>query len=347
MTSLRLGLVLSSLALGAALLAQDDATARLVLKSGTVLTGEVLDIDNGIIEFVSEDGDELPIARIHVRAIEGGPFSDPALLWRELPSGRVAADKPEAFLRTTPNDDPDAFMGSGTLDIATAAYEHPVSKRRVYLVGVVHIGHAEYFEELQHELDAMDLVMWEGVGAKEKPTRETAERFDVLFRVQVLLKNLLNLDFQLEEIDYERPFWRNSDVSINRLQTVLEERDLELIPNEKLMKRVFGALFEVIDPEKVGRSEALGRSYRAVVAPSMVDPTAQFERAGMAAMKEVLLDLRNRHVIDDLAQVLAEPGPERIAIFYGAAHLDGMDVAVREELGFEYLGSMWHEAWRY
>lgn len=341
MNALRFAAVLALAAVAHA----GDAT--LVLKSGVTLEGEVTSIDGGIVEFVSDDGDELPIARMHVRAIEGGAFSDPTLLWRELPEGRVVAEAPDAFLRTTPNPEPDALIGSGSLDIATAVYEHPVSRRRVYLVGVVHIGHPEYFDELQHLLDAMDLVLWEGVGAGEKPTREAAERFDVLFRTQVLLKNLLNLDFQLEEMDYERPFWRNSDVSINRLQSVLDERGLELLPNEQLMRRVFGAVFDVIDPEKVGRSEALGRSYRAVVAPTMVDPMLQFERAGMTAMKEVLLELRNRHVIDDLTEVLAEPGPERIAIFYGAAHLHGMDVAVREELGFEYLGSLWHQAWRY
>jgi hypothetical protein len=34
-------------------------------------------------------------------------------------------------------------------------------------------------------------------------------------------------------------------------------------------------------------------------------------------------------------------------VYYGAAHLPGMDRALREELGLAFLGVEWIPAWRY
>src|SRR5262249_9704899 len=152
--------------------------------------------------------------------------------------------------------------------------------RRVYLVGAVHVAHAEFFKAMQAVLDSMDLVLWEGVGGKEKPTEEAMARFDVLFKSQMLLKNLLNLDFQLDAMDYKRPFWRNSDMSINELQALLDARGLSIIPNEQLFRAVFGTLFTFVDPEHVPRNEATARGYRALIAPLMADPERMMLQAG-------------------------------------------------------------------
>jgi len=316
---------------------------EVVLKSGQVLGGEVRGVDGGVVDLLDKSGEELPLPRTHVRVIEGdGPFADPPLLWRNVPSVARDDTPPTSFVRATHEPD-----GTGALEVAFAGYELPGSDRRVYLVGAVHVAHAGFFQAMQGILDSMDLVLWEGVGGKEQPTEEAMARFDVLFKSQMLLKNLLNLDFQLAEMDYKRPFWRNSDMSINDLQAMLTKRGLSIMPNEQLFRTVFGALFTFVDPEKVPRNEATGRGYRALIAPLMADPEGMLQRAGAAGLKEVLIDERNRHVIDDLRGVLAEPGPERIAIFYGAGHLTGMDRALREELGLKLIGMHWVPAWRF
>jgi hypothetical protein len=314
-----------------------------VLKSGTVLEGEVERVDAGILAVRDAAGEELPLARLNVRSIEGeGPHADPPLLWREVPaSARGAA--PTSFVRAVRNAD-----GTGSLDVGIGALQDPATGRRVYLVGAVHIAHRECFVALQSVLDAQDVVLWEGVGGKEKPTEEALERFDVLFKTQVLLKNILNLDFQLQEVDYERSFWRNCDMSVNDLQAELDARGLQIMPNEELFRALFGTLFKLVDPHAIPRSEAMGRPYRAMLAPLMSDPDRIFSQAGAEGLKVVLIDLRNRVVVDEVERLLDDPaGPQRIGVFYGAGHLTGMLAALQAERGLQYLGTHWIPAWRF
>ncbi|MEW6741271.1 MAG: hypothetical protein AB1486_00810 [Planctomycetota bacterium] len=327
-----------------------DSPDRVVLKSGQVLEGTVRGMAHGLFEFDNGSGATVPLARAHVRAVEGeGAYADPGILWRTIPApagGGTLPQAPEAFLRTS--KDPE--NGLGSLDVAVVAYEHPETHRRVYLVGAIHVAHASFYQAVQSILDAMDLVLWEGVGSKEKPSREAAERFDVIFRAQIMLRNILNLDFQLDEVDYKRRFWRNSDMSINELERLLKERNLEIIPNEKLFRLVFGTLFSIVDPESFPRNETIARPYRAMLAPFLANQDAFeqiFAQAGGEGMKEIVIEARNRVVIKDLTEILSKPGPQRIGVFYGAAHLPDMDKAVREELGLQFKGLHWIPAWWY
>jgi hypothetical protein len=321
-----------------------SATYHVVLKNGTVLDGEVQGSQHGVLELVTGDGEELSLARTQVRAVEGkGEMADAPIFWRRLPAPE--SDAPSAFTRISRD------AGGGALETAVVAYQQADTGRRVYLVGAVHIAHAEYYKALQDILDSMDLVLWEGVGAKEKPTEDAAARFDVIFRAQVMMRRVLNLEGQLESMNYARSFWRNSDVSINELQAQLDQRGLEMIPNEGLVRLLFGTLFTFIDPETIPRNEMIGRSYRAILAPilgSIDDPESMFAKFDQGSgLKDVIIDFRNDHVIKDLAGELLQPGPARIGIFYGAGHFRGMDAALRNELKLRYLGTHWVKAWRF
>jgi len=318
-----------------------------VLKNGTVLAGEVRGVQDGIVDLLAPDGEELPLPRLHVLAIEGdGPFADPPILWRVPPASDSPRDAlggapPASWVRAV-RDGP-----AGSLDVAAGAFER-ADGRRIYLVGAVHVAHTDAFAAQQSLLDSMDLVLWEGVGGKDKPDPEVMARFDVLFKTQVLLKNILDLEFQLDEIDYARTFWRNSDMQLAEVQAELDRRGLSILPNEELFQAVFGTLFRFVDPARVPRNAALGRTYRGAVAPLMADTERLFERAGAEGLKEVLILERNRKVMRDLAAVLGEAQPpRRIGIYYGAAHLPDMARALQQELGFRWVGVHWVPAWRW
>ena len=318
-----------------------------VLKNGTELRGEVRGVQDGIVDLVAPDGEELPLPRQHVLAIEGdGPFADPPILWR-VPADKwtgsdwLGGEPPASWVRVVRHG------AEGALQVAAGAFER-ADGRRVYLVGAVHVAHAEAFAAQQSLLDSMDLVLWEGVGGKDKPDPEVMARFDVLFKTQVLLKNILDLEFQLEQIDYVRPFWRNSDMQLAEVQAELDRRGLSILPNEELFQALFGTLFKFVDPARVPRNAALGRTYRGTVAPLMADTERVFQHAGAEGLKEVLVLARNRKVMADLAAVLADAAPpRRIGIYYGAAHLPDMARALQQELGVRWVGVHWVTAWRW
>jgi hypothetical protein len=327
-------------------------SATVVLKTGQELGGEIRSVDDGVINLVVGD-DEEPLLRQHVTVIEGtSPFADPPILWRDVPWTDTPADQagsdvtlPSSWIRVRR----DERAGTGSLDVGVGGFER-ADGRRVYLVGAVHVAHHDTFAAQQAVLDSMDLVLWEGVGAHEKPDEEAMERFDVLFKTQALLKNILDLDFQTDKgsIDYKHAFWRNSDVGINELQAELDKRNLTIVPNEALFRTVFGALFKVIDPTKIPRNEETGRVYRGLVAPLMADTERIFKQAGAEGLEDVLIKMRNRHVMDDLKQVLEAPdAPKRIGIYYGAGHFPDMARILMDEMGFHLLGVHWIQAWRY
>src|SRR5207247_9152110 len=85
----------------------------------------------------------------------------------------------------------------------------------IWLAGASHIGESNYFAALQRHLDAQAPVLFEGVGAKSKRVRFDPEEEA---SVQNTLATSLGLAFQLSAIHYDRPQFRNSDLSLDQLR---------------------------------------------------------------------------------------------------------------------------------
>jgi hypothetical protein len=67
--------------------------------------------------------------------------------------------------------------------------------------------------------------------------------------------------------------------------------------------------------------------------------------AALGAMQKVIIEDRNRIVMDDLRAVLASETDKRsIAIFYGAGHMADFDRRLREEFGLVAIGESWTPA---
>src|SRR5262249_12148310 len=90
---------------------------------------------------------------------------------------------------------------------------------RVWLVAASHVGESNYFAALQRRLDGCDRVLFEGGGAKSgmhvEPPDEGA--------VQHTLAVSLGLGFQFEALHYDRPQFRNSDLTIPQLQELIRQ----------------------------------------------------------------------------------------------------------------------------
>ena len=59
-----------------------------------------------------------------------------------------------------------------------------------------------------------------------------------------------------------------------------------------------------------------------------------------------ILGERNRAVIKRLVVVTSDPANKQIAIFYGAAHMPGIEKSIVEELGYRQDSHRWLPAWR-
>ena len=102
----------------------------------------------------------------------------------------------------------------------------PFAGRIVDLVGVVHIGQDEYYKDLNDRLSKYDAVLYELVapdGTRIKP-EDLEKRRSILASMQTGMKDMLNLEYQLEKIDYLAENFRHADMSPDEFVEDLERR---------------------------------------------------------------------------------------------------------------------------
>ena len=128
----------------------------------------------------------------------------PTLVAQETGSERRPNDELEVYVRVTQGDG-----GSPrAMQTAIARYEGKAGGKyegiRVDLVGVVHIGEDEYYSALNRRLGKYDSVLYELVapdGTRVRP-QDLERNRSLLGSMQSGMKDMLNLEYQLEKIDY-------------------------------------------------------------------------------------------------------------------------------------------------
>lgn len=225
----------------------------------------------------------------------------------------------------------------------------------VWLSGASHLGESNYFARLQRHLEAQPLVLYEGVGAKSKKQM----RFDpeAEASIQHTMASALGLVFQLSAIDYDRPQFRNSDLSIAQLQRLLSGgagagqgggggREFQELMGVMDGSSVLGTLMHV-GLKFIGANPKL----RAMMKVVMIEMLGQLT-GDMAQMKgmppeiqrllEVIIQERNKVVLDDLRKEIRAPRPARaVSIFYGAGHMADLEKRLRAELGYRPRSEIW------
>ena len=95
----------------------------------------------------------------------------------------------------------------------------------VDLIGVVHIGEQEYYEQLNGIFEKYDAMLYELVAPKDAVvTGSDSEKKGLVSRAQIGMKNLLDLSFQLDEIDYTASNFVHADLSPTELFESMDER---------------------------------------------------------------------------------------------------------------------------
>ena len=226
----------------------------------------------------------------------------------------------------------------------------PFAGRIVDLVGVVHIGQEEYYEDLNSRLAKYDAVLYELVapdGTRIKP-EDLEKRRSILASMQSGMKDMLNLEYQLEKIDYLAENFRHADMSPDEFVEDLERRGDSLV---KMFARMMGAglASSAATGGDAGMLLALFSSDRPMrlkqaMARQLVD--IELVTAGMddANGENTLIKGRNAKAFSILREEL-EAGKEKLAVFYGAGHLP--DMAERLEQDFEMVSrrTTWLDAW--
>lgn len=256
----------------------------------------------------------------------------------------------EQYIRVTKTADGEPR----SLDTAIVQYvgqpDTPHENTVVDLVGVVHIGQAEYYDALQKRLAEYDVVLYELVapdGTRIRPEDLEARR-GVLASMQTGMKDMLKLEYQLEKIDYMAENFRHADMSPEEFIADMEKRGDSVF---KMAARMMGAglATQASSGSDVNMLMALFSKDRAMrmkqaMAEQLTDIDAVTAGMNDATGENTLIKGRNVKALNVLKEEL-EKGNKRVAIFYGAGHLDDMAERLESDFAMKVAKTDWLEAW--
>jgi hypothetical protein len=249
---------------------------------------------------------------------------------------------------------------SARLEVAIKTFTMP-SGQRVDLIGAVHIADQAYYQKLNERFDAYDSVLFELVGDPTALTSSAPRPAGPHYQpgtgaigfIQQAAAEYLKLTFQLEAIDYSKQNMVHADATAEEFAKMQEQRGETTVT---LFARAMQAQMNgAINPEAMAELDTIGL-IRILLSP---DSAAAFKKALAkmfdqmesitAAMEgkdgSVILSGRNELVVKKVKEVLANRKRRHIAVFYGGAHMPGIESALIKDMAAKASGEEWLAAW--
>jgi hypothetical protein len=247
------------------------------------------------------------------------------------------------------------------LEVATRTFTMP-SGRTVDLIGVVHIADDVYYQELNKRFAGYDSVLFELVGDPKKLTesgpltaaqRTNQSASSAIGAIQLAAAKYLNLTFQLGAVDYTGKNMVHADASWEEFGKMQQQRGETVMTlfARAMQAQVNGgmsrAALDELDTFALIRilmspdSAAEFKTALAKVFDQMESMSAAMEGNNPSA----ILGGRNDLVLEKVKAVLAKKTQRHIAVFYGCAHMPGIESALIREMDARATGEEWLVAW--
>jgi hypothetical protein len=168
------------------------------------------------------------------------------------------------------------------------------------------------------------------------------------------LTKMLGLEFQLDQVDYTAKNFVHADLSPKEFDAAMARRG-----------ESWWSMFSRVMRESVARADRAGKQpagdvglsdifgilfgsdrelrLRRLMAEQFTDMDVLTAAFGGEEGSTLITD-RNAAALDVLRDEIAK-GRRRIAIFYGAAHMDDFDERLRDDFGLQPGEPVWLEAW--
>lgn len=262
------------------------------------------------------------------------------------------ADKEDSFLRVTRNDRGVPV----TLETSIATYTNGKQGDdlvTVDLISAVHVGDRPYYESLNTQFEAYDALLYELVAPEGTTPADRPAKADThpVAAMQDGLKTLLDLEHQLDIVDYKKSNFHHADMSPEDFEKAMKER------GESFLSMFFRMAIEGMRQQqaKGGGGADDFKLLFALMSPNrpmslkrvMAEQFSQMENISAAldgpGGSAIVTD-RNKKALEVLRQTL-DRGKTKIGIFYGAAHMPDMQRRLKEDFGLEKTAERWLVAW--
>ena len=229
--------------------------------------------------------------------------------------------------------------------------------KTVDLIGVVHIADAAYYQRLNDRFATYDSVLFELVGdpaALTQPATPSPPQADnAVSSMQQAAGRHLDLVFQLGAIDYTRKNMVHADATIAEFARMQQER------GENMLTMFVSAMQAQV--RTAGKQQAMNEldTFALIRILMSEDSAAEFKKAlaknfdqmeSMTAAMEgpqgsAMLSGRNEIVVKKVREMLARKDQRHIAVFYGGAHMPGIELSLIEEMSAKVASEEWLAAW--
>jgi len=264
-----------------------------------------------------------------------------------------AADQATKFLRIRRDDDkqPLALETSVTHYVSKPGRDPSI---QVDLIGAVHVGEHQYYDQLNELFKSYDVVLYELVapeGTRVVSGQQRAGRNPVSF-LQNVMKDVLKLEFQLDRIDYSRPNLVHADMSPTEFSQSMKDRGesfvtlfLRLLADSLAIQAKQGNEGAGTDIELLVALLAKDRAYRLKRIMAEQFENMEVQMSSLSGPKgSTLITERNKKAMDVLRNQIQQ-GKRRMAIFYGAGHLSDMERRLVADFGLQKDSQRWLVAW--
>ena len=275
---------------------------------------------------------------------------------------KSAARKAPRFIRVVRNKKTGEPMRMETATVryvlaGTAGQQKPVT---LDLIAVVHVGERAYYDRLNTQFEQYDALLYELVSEQgARPDRKSASRSqNPAAMLQGVMKSMLELDHQLERVDYSKDNFVHADLSPQQMQAAMKKR------GDTGLTIALGVLADMIRQQNLAEENKKKNNKNARPVEQVdfltliADPNGPVKMKRMMAeqmtqmetgsgvgktLDRILITDRNQAAIAVLKEQL-DKKRRRLGLFYGAAHMPDFHARITR-LGFKLQSTHWSTAW--
>ncbi|MDR2863126.1 MAG: hypothetical protein LBV54_04515 [Puniceicoccales bacterium] len=233
----------------------------------------------------------------------------------------------------------------------------------ITLISAVHIGSESYYAQLQKILDGKRLLLFEGVSEDPDAFKRIAETGEHNEGLYDYIAKASGLTVQASSIKYNRRHFKNADLSLKAMRRILD-REIEGGGPKAAAAKEAAQLMGEVEGLLVGEGGFSMLAVRGLLglmqdnAPlrtlfllhlgTVEDSQAVLSSLGtpgVRRLERLILHDRNAAAMSILRQAMkGEEAPASIGIFYGAAHMPGMETILRLETDYVLSRTVWLNA---
>jgi hypothetical protein len=228
----------------------------------------------------------------------------------------------------------------------------------VDLIGCIHVGDKKYYESLNEQFRRYGAVLFELVMPEGQSLEGLAHRESnhPVSRVQQALPKVLDLDYQLKRINYTAKNFVHADLSPDEMAKAIKARGdsggtvfikvfFDILKQSNQMAEAaekrggefaeFQLLAALFDPNRpLALKRLMADQMELIESGTGLGPT----------LDTILVQDRNGAAMKVLAREIKK-GTQKIAIFYGAAHMPDFDRRLIQEFKLKRESMSWLQAW--